>query len=98
MILLFRDRRQKIQPDVLHVIGNTPLVKLTRIPKEEGILCDMCKYFSFFLHIKNYCKLSHKIPILSSNYNKKKSIILHNVILTIIRKVIKVIDNLEHKK
>ncbi|XP_026760727.2 cystathionine beta-synthase [Galleria mellonella] len=35
------DRNQKIQPDILHVIGNTPLVKLTRIPKDEGILCDI---------------------------------------------------------
>ncbi|GBP24365.1 Cystathionine beta-synthase [Eumeta japonica] len=36
-----RDRNQKIQPDILHVIGNTPLVKLNNIPKQEGIECDM---------------------------------------------------------
>ncbi|XP_059053376.1 cystathionine beta-synthase [Achroia grisella] len=35
------DRNQKIQPDILHVIGNTPLVKLTKIPNDEGILCDI---------------------------------------------------------
>ncbi|CAH0756422.1 unnamed protein product [Diatraea saccharalis] len=35
------DRRQKIQPDILHAIGNTPLVKLSTIPKEEGIQCEM---------------------------------------------------------
>ncbi|KAM3956549.1 cystathionine beta-synthase [Aphomia sociella] len=35
------DRNQKVQPDILHVIGNTPLVKLTKIPKDEGVLCEM---------------------------------------------------------
>ncbi|KAL0869106.1 hypothetical protein ABMA27_007410 [Loxostege sticticalis] len=35
------DRNQKIQPDILHVIGNTPLVKLSKIPKDEGIECDI---------------------------------------------------------
>uniref|UniRef100_A0A2A4JN07 Cystathionine beta-synthase n=1 Tax=Heliothis virescens TaxID=7102 RepID=A0A2A4JN07_HELVI len=35
------DRNQKIHPNILNVIGNSPLVKLTRIPKEEGIKCDM---------------------------------------------------------
>ncbi|KAJ8714041.1 hypothetical protein PYW08_007661 [Mythimna loreyi] len=35
------DRNQKIHPDILNVIGNTPLVKLSKIPKEEGIKCDM---------------------------------------------------------
>ncbi|XP_063539394.1 cystathionine beta-synthase-like [Cydia strobilella] len=35
------DRNQKFHPDILHAIGNTPLVKLTRIPKSEGIKCDM---------------------------------------------------------
>ncbi|XP_047033986.1 uncharacterized protein LOC124640314 [Helicoverpa zea] len=35
------DRNQKIHQNILNVIGNTPLVKLTRIPKEEGIKCDM---------------------------------------------------------
>ncbi|KAL4715069.1 hypothetical protein ACJJTC_014416 [Scirpophaga incertulas] len=35
------DRHQKIQPNILHAIGNTPLVKLSKIPKEEGIQCEM---------------------------------------------------------
>ncbi|XP_068618944.1 cystathionine beta-synthase-like [Battus philenor] len=35
------DRNQKLQPDVLHLIGNTPLVKLNKIPKQDGLLCDM---------------------------------------------------------
>ncbi|XP_037932366.1 uncharacterized protein LOC119667149 [Teleopsis dalmanni] len=33
--------RQKITPDILHVIGCTPLVKLNNIPKSEGIKCEM---------------------------------------------------------
>jgi len=31
----------KILPDILHAIGNTPLVKLNNIPKAEGIKCDI---------------------------------------------------------
>lgn len=30
-------------PDVLHTIGNTPLIKLNKIPQSAGIKCDMCK-------------------------------------------------------
>lgn len=32
---------QKINPDILHVIGNTPLVKLNRIPQSMGLKCDI---------------------------------------------------------
>lgn len=35
------DRNLKVQENVLNVIGNTPLVKLNKIPKQEGIQCDM---------------------------------------------------------
>ncbi|XP_013117191.1 cystathionine beta-synthase [Stomoxys calcitrans] len=33
--------RQKITPNILEVIGCTPLVKLNHIPKSEGIKCEM---------------------------------------------------------
>ncbi|CAB3249185.1 unnamed protein product [Arctia plantaginis] len=35
------DRNQKIYGDILNVIGNTPLVRLTNIPKDEGLKCEM---------------------------------------------------------
>ncbi|XP_075982603.1 cystathionine beta-synthase-like [Anticarsia gemmatalis] len=35
------DRNQKIHSDILNVIGNTPLVKLSKIPKDEGLKCEM---------------------------------------------------------
>ncbi|XP_030024631.1 cystathionine beta-synthase [Manduca sexta] len=35
------DQNQKVHSDILQAIGNTPLVKLTNIPKQEGIKCDM---------------------------------------------------------
>ena len=31
----------KIMPNILHHVGNTPLVRLNRIGKEEGIKCDL---------------------------------------------------------
>ncbi|KOB51926.1 Cysteine synthase, partial [Operophtera brumata] len=40
------DRNQKIHPDILHVIGNTPLVKLTNIPKEEGLKYAKCEFLN----------------------------------------------------
>lgn len=44
----FSDRNQKTHPHILNAIGNTPLVKLSKIPKEEGIKCDMCKFIWIF--------------------------------------------------
>uniref|UniRef100_A0A1Y1KD97 Cystathionine beta-synthase n=1 Tax=Photinus pyralis TaxID=7054 RepID=A0A1Y1KD97_PHOPY len=32
---------QKINPNILHLIGNTPLVKLNRIPQSLGIKCEI---------------------------------------------------------
>lgn len=40
---------QKIYPDILHAIGNTPIVKLNRIPQSLGIKCDIlakCEYLN----------------------------------------------------
>lgn len=39
---------KKIRPNVLHVIGNTPMVKLNRIPQAEGIKCEMLAKCEFF--------------------------------------------------
>ncbi|KAL7728400.1 hypothetical protein ACLKA6_005163 [Drosophila palustris] len=41
--------RQKITPDILQVIGCTPLVRLNNIPAKEGIQCEMyakCEYLN----------------------------------------------------
>ncbi|XP_028033945.1 cystathionine beta-synthase-like [Bombyx mandarina] len=35
------DRNQKVHSDILNVIGNTPLVKLSKLPKDEGLKCEM---------------------------------------------------------
>ncbi|XP_055383099.1 cystathionine beta-synthase [Condylostylus longicornis] len=37
----FKPELHKTYPDILHVIGNTHLVKLNKIPQSEGIKCDM---------------------------------------------------------
>lgn len=39
----FSHENPKILPDILHAIGSTPMVKLNRIPKNEGIKCEICK-------------------------------------------------------
>ena len=36
----------KIMPNILHHVGNTPLVRLNRIGKEEGIKCDLREYLA----------------------------------------------------
>lgn len=38
-----RHDRTHILPNILHAIGQTPLVKLNRIPQSEGIKCEVCK-------------------------------------------------------
>ncbi|XP_023935876.2 cystathionine beta-synthase [Bicyclus anynana] len=35
------DKNQKVHENILNVIGNTPLVKLNKIPQQEGIQCQM---------------------------------------------------------
>lgn len=45
----FPQVRPKILPDILHFIGNTPLVRINKIAKEEGIKCEVyakCEYFN----------------------------------------------------
>ncbi|KAF5305721.1 hypothetical protein FQR65_LT07617 [Abscondita terminalis] len=36
-----RNSEQKIYPNILHCIGNTPLIKLNKIPESMGIQCDV---------------------------------------------------------
>lgn len=41
--------RPKILPNILEAIGHTPMVRLNRIPKAEGIKCEVlakCEYFN----------------------------------------------------
>lgn len=37
--------KPKILPNILHTIGNTPLVRLNNIPKSFGIKCEMRRVF-----------------------------------------------------
>lgn len=41
---------QKILPDVLHGIGQTPLIRLNRIPQSFGVECEVCKSSLHFIH------------------------------------------------
>ena len=38
-----RASRDGIMPDVLHAIGNTPLVRVNKIAKSEGLECELCE-------------------------------------------------------
>lgn len=44
--LRYREPRDKICSSILHTVGNTPLVKLNRIPVQEGLKCEMCKFIA----------------------------------------------------
>ena len=43
--MLYRDRaeRDAVLPDVLHMIGNTPLIRLDKIARSEGLKCELCE-------------------------------------------------------
>eukprot|EP00056_Hartaetosiga_gracilis_P007998 m.114843 g.114843 ORF g.114843 m.114843 type:complete len:518 (+) comp12833_c0_seq1:1063-2616(+) len=43
-----KDNVPKILPDILHNIGNTPLVKINKLAEEEGIECDLLAKCEFF--------------------------------------------------
>jgi hypothetical protein len=34
----------KVLKDVLQQIGNTPMIRMNRIPKSENVECEICKY------------------------------------------------------
>ncbi|XP_066148975.1 cystathionine beta-synthase-like isoform X2 [Euwallacea fornicatus] len=38
----------KIAPDILHLIGNTPMVKLNSIPKQAGVKCNVYAKLEYF--------------------------------------------------
>ena len=40
----FRKERIRILPDVLHHIGNTPMVRINKIGKSAGLKCQLRKY------------------------------------------------------
>ncbi|UYV75126.1 CBS [Cordylochernes scorpioides] len=43
------ERTTKYLPNILHQIGNTPMVKLNKIPQDHGVQCDMfakCEFFN----------------------------------------------------
>eukprot|EP00055_Hartaetosiga_balthica_P018515 m.134658 g.134658 ORF g.134658 m.134658 type:complete len:530 (+) comp9662_c0_seq1:65-1654(+) len=43
-----KDNVPKILPDILHNIGNTPLVKINKLSEEEGIECELLAKCEFF--------------------------------------------------
>ena len=49
--LWYRDRseRNSSLPNVLHMIGNTPLVRLDKIARSEGLECDLCEHLKYTL-------------------------------------------------
>ncbi|RCN34331.1 hypothetical protein ANCCAN_19831 [Ancylostoma caninum] len=40
----YRSERPAVLNNVLEAIHNTPLVKLNRVPKENGVKCNMCRF------------------------------------------------------
>ncbi|CAG9813693.1 unnamed protein product [Phaedon cochleariae] len=55
-------RTSKTLPNVLSAIGNTPLIKLNRIPQAEGLKCDMyvkCEFFNPGGSVKD--RIAHRI-------------------------------------
>jgi len=40
--------KEAIMPDVLHAIGNTPLVRINRIAQSAGLKCDLLAKCEFF--------------------------------------------------
>ena len=66
--LFWRKPNEKIMPNVLHNIGNTPMVKINKIDKSAGLNCELCMNFLlvilfFKLRYKNkYCSRYFEWP------------------------------------
>lgn len=47
--LFYSEHNEKnVYSNVLEVIGDTPLIKLNKIPKEAGLKCDVCEFSEHF--------------------------------------------------
>lgn len=64
MYFCCRQKTSKITVNALEAIGNTPMIKLNKIPKNEGLKCDVCEYifilpFWLFVEINfaNNCEI-----------------------------------------
>ena len=55
---LLSHKPMKIMPNILHHVGNTPMVRLNRIGKDEGIKCDLCKNIIVSLIVSIVSKFS----------------------------------------
>lgn len=39
-----RDHQKKILDDITDYIGNTPMVRLSNIARNDGLKCELCKF------------------------------------------------------
>ena len=55
-VILHRPRNTEddVLPNILAMVGNTPLVRLDKIAKAEGLECDLCKQANYVIVI-HYC-------------------------------------------
>jgi len=57
----FRPIPKKIFDDVLDAIGNTPMVRINKLGKDEGIACELlakCEFMNMGGSVKVYSKLT----------------------------------------
>ena len=45
-----RHERDSVLPDVLRMIGNTPLIRLDKIARSEGLKCNLCESLYPLIH------------------------------------------------
>ena len=61
-------------PTVLYNIGNTPLVRINKINKSEGVECEMRKYHEYVHNLKN--RSIHIFLLLFTNHFEKFNILV----------------------
>lgn len=77
-------------PNILHAIGNSPLVKLNKIPQSMGIKCDMCMY-SFLKIIFVFVTLNRTNSRCFCKYRVDVNSYLNLLLLVFIRLIYKLI-------
>ena len=65
MVLRSKNIPDQILPNVLDMIGQTPMIRLDKIAKSEGLECDLRKYSSICAHTNMYactvCSVSIRV-------------------------------------
>lgn len=61
----YSEYENQVYNSVLDLVGNTPLVKLQKLPKAYNVNCEICEYhlIIIFLHLSSLVSLVYNVNL-----------------------------------